>query len=167
MTVKYAYGTHEGLRRKVNEDCVGVFNVADVFTVALLLDGMGGVNGGRIASSTAYEVMATELELRLSFLLCDAQPIRQKSVGEVLLSACEAVNVAVREKARNDRSLQGMGTTMVAAVSYGAHCCILNVGDSRGYYFADGQIFPEILGLPFLVPGSCDPGSLRSRFPGR
>lgn len=140
MTVKYAYGTHAGLRREINEDRVGIFKVADVFTVALLLDGMGGVNGGRIASSTAYDVMATELELRLSFLLCDTEPIRLKNIGGVLLSACKVVNSAVREKARTDRSLHGMGTTMLAAVCYGAHCCILNVGDSRGYYLADGQV---------------------------
>ena len=138
--MEYAYGTDAGLCREINEDSVGVFNVGGVFTVALLLDGMGGANGGRIASSLALETMTTELELRLSFLLCTKDKILRKEVGEILAQACEAVNRTVWERADQNSELHGMGTTLVAAVLFGEHCCILNVGDSRGYYVSDGQI---------------------------
>jgi serine/threonine protein phosphatase PrpC len=93
--VKYAYGSDTGLCREMNEDCVGIFKIANTFTVALLLDGMGGANGGQIASLTAYEAMMTELELRLSFLLCSGEPIQQKTIGNELKQACEAVNSIV------------------------------------------------------------------------
>ena len=138
--MKYAYGSDTGLCREMNEDCVGIFKIANTFTVALLLDGMGGANGGQIASSTAYEAMMTELELRLSFLLCSGEPIQQKTIGNELKQACEAVNSIIWHKAKHASDLHGMGTTMVAAVCYGDRCCILNVGDSRCYYVSDGQI---------------------------
>lgn len=138
--MEYAYGTDTGMCREVNEDSVGVFDIGGVFTVALLLDGMGGANGGRIASSTAFETMATELELRLSFLLCTEECVHQKTVGQILKLACDEVNDVVWKKATNDPLLRGMGTTLVAAILFGNHCCILNVGDSRGYYISDGQI---------------------------
>ena len=138
--MEYAYGTDAGLCREVNEDRIGVFSVGDAFTVALLLDGMGGANGGRIASTTAYETMATELELRLSLLLCTEDSIHPKTVGRIMSQACEEVNRTVWEMARGNRELRGMGTTLVAAVFFADRCCILNVGDSRGYYCSDGQI---------------------------
>lgn len=138
--MEYAFDSDAGLYRKTNEDCVGVFTVSDVFTVALLLDGMGGVNGGMVASRMAYDTMATELELRLSFLLCEEGGITHRAVGDVMRQAAAAANKAVYDHARKNVELRGMGTTLVAAVFYGKHCCILNVGDSRAYYFADRQM---------------------------
>lgn len=138
--MEYAFLSDAGLYRMTNEDCVGVFTVSDVFTVALLLDGMGGVNGGTVASHMAYTTMATELELRLSFLLCEEGGITHRAVGDVLRSAAREANRAVYEHARQNVELRGMGTTLVAAVFYGKHCCILNVGDSRAYYFSEGQM---------------------------
>ena len=138
--MEYAYASDAGLYRKTNEDRVGIFTVEDVFTVALLLDGMGGVNGGKVASHTAYDVMASELELHLSFLLCKEGGVTHRDVGRALTLAAEQANRAVYEKGRQDEALQGMGTTLVAAVFYAGHCCILNVGDSRAYYFTDRQM---------------------------
>ena len=138
--MEYAYGSHPGLCREVNEDRVGVFSLDGVFTVALLLDGMGGTNGGKIASHTAYDTMMTELELRLSFLLLDESIISNSRIGKILADSAQVANHAVYDLAVNDPSLRGMGTTLVAAVFYQNHCCIYNVGDSRGYYISDGQI---------------------------
>ena len=138
--MEYAYLSDTGLYRKNNEDRVGVFTVSEVFTVALLLDGMGGVNGGKIASNTAYDAMATELDLRLSFLLCEGTRVTHRVIADILKESAEAANRVVYERARCDSELHGMGTTLVAAVFYGKHCCILNVGDSRAYYFSSGQI---------------------------
>ena len=138
--MEYACASDAGLYRKTNEDCVGIFTVSGVFTVALLLDGMGGVNGGKIASNTAYNTMETELELGLSFLLCTEGGVTHRAVADVVSMAAKAANRAIYEYARKQPDLRGMGTTLVAAVFYGNHCCILNVGDSRAYYFAENQI---------------------------
>ena len=54
--MKYAYASDVGNYREENEDTVAVFKVDDIFTVALLLDGMGGARGGKIASETACMV---------------------------------------------------------------------------------------------------------------
>ncbi len=138
--MEYAYGSHPGLCREVNEDRTGVFSLDGVFTVALLLDGMGGANGGKTASHTAYDIMATEIELRLSFLLLEDRQFTEKEIAEVLTSSADIANRAIYDMARADLSLHGMGTTLIAAVFYENHCCIYNVGDSRGYYIADTQI---------------------------
>ena len=138
--MKYAYGSDAGRVRECNEDRVGVFTVADTFTVALLLDGMGGTRGGMIASGLAFDTMVIELELRLSLLLCEEGVVTDLAVAEVLRSACAQANEVVWQKASEDPALSGMGTTLVAAVFYDDRCCILNVGDSRGYYLADRQI---------------------------
>ena len=138
--MEYALGSDPGRQREINEDCVGVFCVGNVFTVALLLDGMGGANGGKFASSSAYKTIVTELELRLSFLLCEEKGITGMDVGNILRQSAEVANGYLYDISRKDINLRGMGTTLVAAVFYGQHCCILNVGDSRGYYFSDGQV---------------------------
>lgn len=138
--MEYAYGSHPGLCRDVNEDCVGVFTLDGVFTIALLLDGMGGANGGKIASGIAYKAMMTELELRLSFLLLNGSPIAPTEVGRILSESAKVANSVVYDRAISDPQLTGMGTTLVAAVFFDNNCCIYNVGDSRGYYIADGQI---------------------------
>lgn len=138
--MEYAYGSHPGLCREVNEDCVGVSTLDGVFTVALLLDGMGGANGGKIASKTAYDTMMTELELRLSFLLLSGDRISPAEVGKVIEESVNAANKAVFNLAASDPALYGMGTTLVAAVFFENSCCICNIGDSRAYYIADKQI---------------------------
>lgn len=138
--MKYAYASDVGNYREENEDTVAVFKVDDIFTVALLLDGMGGARGGKIASETACRAMTTELELSLSLLLLESEIPSKKRVGEVLRSAVEAANRSVWTLAQKDASLKGMGTTLVAAVFYQNNCCVANVGDSRAYYGLEGQL---------------------------
>ena len=112
--MEYAYGTDAGLCREINEDKVHVFRVGGVFTVALLLDGMGGANGGRVASATACELMTTELELRLSFLLCTDDCVYKKSVEQILRSACDEVNYKVWKKANAPIQRQQLCTQKVS-----------------------------------------------------
>ena len=47
--------TDTGLVRKENQDAYRVENIAD-YTVAVVCDGMGGTNGGQIASSIGVKV---------------------------------------------------------------------------------------------------------------
>ena len=126
--MKYAYLTDTGIKREVNEDNVCVFTVGNIFTVALLLDGMGGMNGGKIASQTAMQVMQSELELGLMLLLTDMDNLNRNVVKEIMKRAALCANEVVYRKSQSNASLSGMGTTLVAAVFYGRNCCILNVG---------------------------------------
>src|SRR6202022_785536 len=55
----------------------------------------------------------------------------------VLLSAVEEANRRVLEAAHSDSSLEGMGTTLVAALEIGEELSIASVGDSRAYLLDD------------------------------
>jgi protein phosphatase len=58
--------------------------------------------------------------------------------SQVLLRAVEEANRRVLEAARNDSSLEGMGTTLVVALETGEGLLIASVGDSRAYLLDDG-----------------------------
>jgi serine/threonine protein phosphatase PrpC len=102
--------------------------VPRVFAVA---DGMGGHNGGEVASTVALDVLAdsyTDLSL----------------TG--LRGAAEVANEAVFRRAADDPELRGMGTTLVAIApvqdeSLGRESLAwINIGDSRLYRLRDGEL---------------------------
>jgi protein phosphatase len=87
----------------------------------LLADGMGGARGGERASQLAVETVAELLS--------------EKSAPDAsaLLHAVESANERVLAEARGNPRLDGMGTTLVAAVDLGESFAIASVGDSRAY----------------------------------
>jgi protein phosphatase len=116
--------TDIGQLRQVNEDYLfcsskPIGNLPNLFLVA---DGMGGHQGGQYASHRAVELL---LEL-----------IRESdSIDEiVILKDCiEEMNRRLWGEAKKNPSLEGMGTTLVAASIKGDTLAIANVGDSRLY----------------------------------
>lgn len=120
--------TDIGKKRKLNQDFVYVSekpvgNLPNVFVVA---DGMGGHNAGDYASKCTVETMVREI--RGSF---EKNPVR------ILGKAIRAANDQIRRRAREDESLYGMGTTVVAATCLGHYLQVANVGDSRLYIIND------------------------------
>ena len=116
--------TDIGKKRKLNQDYVYVSegtvgNLPNLFIVA---DGMGGHNAGDYASKCAVETMVREI--RGCF---EKNPIR------ILGKAIRLANDQIRRRAREDHSLYGMGTTVVAATCLGHYLQVANVGDSRLY----------------------------------
>ena len=116
--------TDIGRKRKLNQDFVyssdePVGNLKNVYIVA---DGMGGQQAGDYASKCTVETMVREI--RGCF---EQSPIR------ILSRAIRIANDQVRRKAREDESLYGMGTTVVAATVLGKYLQVANVGDSRLY----------------------------------
>jgi len=87
----------------------------------VLADGMGGAKAGERASRLAVDTVAETVLLA------------QRRDSQVLLSAMEEANRRVREAAHNDPSLEGMGTTLVAALEIDDALSIASVGDSRAY----------------------------------
>ena len=87
----------------------------------VLADGMGGAKAGERASRMAVDTVA-----EMVFLA-------QRRDSQVLLSAVEEANRRVREASHSDPSLEGMGTTLVAALEMGDGLSIASVGDSRAY----------------------------------
>ena len=92
----------------------------------VLADGMGGAKAGERASRMAVETVAEIVRL---------SPQRD---SQVLLTAVEEANRRVLEAAHSDPSLEGMGTTLVAALELDGDSSIASVGDSRAYLLDDG-----------------------------
>lgn len=98
----------------------------DLFVVC---DGVGGHQGGEVASSTAVEAIRDHFNQRTL-------------VG--LIEAVLYANRKVWEKAQGDPGLRGMGTTVCAAALVEedgeARVAVVNVGDSRGYLMRQGEL---------------------------
>ncbi len=120
--------TDIGRKRKLNQDFIylsdtPIGNLPNVFIVA---DGMGGHNAGDYASRYAVETLVEEIEI--SF---------EKNPVKILGRAIDRANRMIRQRAREDISYSGMGTTMVIATFIGRYLEVANVGDSRLYVISD------------------------------
>ena len=116
----------KGLVRENNEDRIG-FD-ADL-AIAVLADGMGGLNAGEVASSVTVETIVRELR--------GCVEIDEDSVEEAILEA----NAQVLERSSKRAESGGMGTTVVVwALTSAGQCFIAHVGDSRAYRLRSGVL---------------------------
>ena len=123
--------TNIGRRRKLNQDYVytseqPVGAMPNLFVVA---DGMGGHNAGDYASKLAVNTIVERIG-----------STDEKLPAKALAQAIADANTAVRECAGRAPELEGMGTTVVAAVCVGDELHVANVGDSRLYVVSGHKI---------------------------
>lgn len=129
------YGqTHIGLVRENNQDAIEYGTLNDTTQYAVVCDGMGGANGGNIASKIAVEVIGSRIR----------DGYRENpnigSPEHLLTSAMATANVGVYDRAQKEPELSGMGTTVVAVITCGHTAYISHVGDSRLYLYRDGSL---------------------------
>jgi serine/threonine protein phosphatase PrpC len=120
-----AFGLSDaGCVRSNNEDYFISDSESGIF---ILADGMGGANAGEYASRLSAEMM-------YEYLLNTATDTGIAMLERGFVEA----NWAVREAARNNAELIGMGTTLLVARDIGeARMQIGSVGDSRAYLRSD------------------------------
>ena len=129
------YGqTHIGLVRENNQDALEYGTLNDVAQYAVVCDGMGGANGGNIASKIAVEVIGSRIR---DGYRDNPNP---GSPEHLLTSAMATANAGVYDRAQKEPHLSGMGTTVVAVITYGHTAYISHVGDSRLYLYRDGNL---------------------------
>jgi protein phosphatase len=128
MTTDTVALTDVGRDRPHNEDAVYAGTVDD-WTLLVVADGMGGHSAGDVASETAIETFVDTLE---DGAIEDSET--------ALVAGVRAANERLHEMAAEDPELDGMGTTLVAALVAEGTATIVNVGDSRAYHTADGDI---------------------------
>ena len=136
----------------------------DGYTVAVVCDGMGGTQGGRMASAIAVETFTRELSRSLRPGMSAGQ-LEQAAGYAVALS-----NDAVREYGLAHPGFERMGTTLVSAVVRDDLALVSNVGDSRAYYITEAGI-TRITKDHSLVETMVDHGDITAdearRHPGR
>ena len=126
--------TDIGAVRSRNEDAFDYGNLSDGAAWAVVCDGMGGVHGGKVASTVAVEIVSDKIRK------CYNTSMSVSSLENLLLSTVTTANVHVFDRAIYDENLKGMGTTIVAAVVKNNEACIAHAGDSRAYIISGGKI---------------------------
>ena len=120
-------GTDVGRARTGNED--SYFCGQTVFAVA---DGLGGHQGGEVASAAAVEPLAR---------LDGGEFADPRDAAEALANAIREANEAILDRAAGDPALYGMGTTVTAAAVAGdGQLQLAHVGDSRAYLLREGGL---------------------------
>ncbi len=125
--MKVDFRTEVGAVRASNEDSCecGLFSPDSAW--AIVCDGMGGANGGNVASAVALEKMR-------QFLMDGFhENLSRENIKSLMLNAVSRANEAVYEMSQQRDGLRGMGTTGVLLIATKGLLHVAHVGDSRAY----------------------------------
>ena len=137
MQIKTLATTHIG-RRQNNEDAHCVVPELGLYAVA---DGMGGYEGGEVASAMAVDTIRDFLERNATdhALTWPIGASSRRSFAEnLVLSAITLAHRAILS--HKDAHLREMGTTVAMMLRHRHHFVIGHVGDSRVYRLRGGEL---------------------------
>ena len=129
--IKTAFASSIGRIRKSNQDSVQVFKNKNNALMAIVCDGMGGHQGGDVASTMAVSHLGHNF-VDTDFFDCDRA---QKWLNVQLSSE----NETILKTADRFPDLNGMGTTIVLAIVFANEALIAHLGDSRAYGYSAGE----------------------------
>lgn len=135
ITIRPGNAQHIGVR-KDQQDAFGFTDLEDKpflkhgGSLAVVADGMGGLNFGDLASRLAVHVFLREY----------MKKNMEETPKDALLRSLLAANRAVYEMACEKNIENEIGTTLVAAVINYNWLYWISVGDSRLYLFRNGQM---------------------------
>ena len=115
----------KGLLRENNEDSIYVNDKVGVYVLA---DGMGGHEGGEMASNIAVNTIAK--------ILCSTHADRQKKNFQLIVhKALVEANKEIILFRKRDINLANMGTTVVISIFLNQVLYYTHLGDSRAYLY--------------------------------
>ena len=135
LEIHASLATNAGCVRAGNQDAAIFTRPSDDRTlvthgvIAVVADGMGGSNGGEVASALACERIP-----KVYFAMNGPAPA-------ALRASLETVNREIYQASQAQPHLRGMGTTAVAFAITRSHGWLAYVGDSRLYLIRRGQIY--------------------------
>ncbi len=127
--------TDVGRVRSHNEDS---YLVDDEIGLYLVADGMGGHAGGAHASQTCVEVVDKVVRRGLGGVGTLPRESASAALNELLGASASEASARIFDKAQEDASLHGMGTTLTGMLFQGDRGYVVHVGDSRCYLFRQG-----------------------------
>ena len=119
-------GCDIGKVRTENQDSVRAEAFPDG-VLALVCDGMGGMQNGSAASKIA--ICSAEEKFRAEY----REGMPAEEICELLRRCAAEANQKVYQAAVHSSVPSRMGTTLVGAFARDDVCCLVNVGDSRAY----------------------------------
>lgn len=145
---KFSVITDVGRKRPNNQDS---YYVCDKWCI--VADGMGGHNGGEVASRYAIEIIKKNLMQE------------SLSIDVLLKNAIREANTAIYNMSLEDPTLEGMGTTAVLCYFNGNEAVVAHVGDSRAYHLSplglrqvtsDHSIVQQLIESGTITPGEAE-----------
>lgn len=132
--MKFACKTDIGRVRRSNQDSYAVGELPGGVAWGIVCDGMGGANGGNIASGTAVKTVSERIA-------SSWRPgMGGNSIANMLKSVVAAANVNVFDMSKSVEALAGMGTTIVVVLIADGVAHLVHAGDSRAYHLHDGHL---------------------------
>lgn len=119
--------TDIGKAREINQDYYYI-PTTDKLDLYILADGMGGYNGGEVASKLAIDSVKKYIENNF-----EKEKETKESILNLIKSAIEYANMIVYKKSKEVKELEGMGTTLDVSLIYNNKIYIGHIGDSRVY----------------------------------
>ncbi len=132
--MKIVAKTDIGLTRTSNQDSYAAGELPGSVAWAVVCDGMGGTNGGNLASSTAVKIISERISSSYR------QGMSFSSIKNMFMSAIIAANVCVYDMSKENPELSGMGTTVVVAIVADERVYVAHAGDSRAYILTSGKL---------------------------
>lgn len=129
--IKTAFASSIGRVRESNQDFVQIFQNRVGVTMAIVCDGMGGHQGGDVASTMAVSHLGhnfANTDLHDKNLARKWLDVQLRSENETILKAADRFP-----------DLNGMGTTIVLAIFFDQEVLIAHLGDSRAYSYSEGN----------------------------
>ncbi len=114
--------------RKENQDSAG-FRETELGSLIVVCDGMGGMQGGSVASQLAVQTILETV----------ATADRKTNPSAILVQAIKNANSAIIERGQCNPNLRGMGTTATVLLLTPCSALTAYVGDSRIYQFRNGK----------------------------
>lgn len=128
MSIMASGETNIGMKRKTNQDSIFLLPQHNFFLVA---DGMGGHNGGDIASQLSTKLFPEFIKENFDKI----EPV------DLMSNAVVHVNNQIYAESEKNAELKGMGTTISAILFKEKHLYVANVGDSRIYMVNKAKLF--------------------------
>ncbi len=118
----------KGKLREQNEDYYYVSDEDKIPGLYMLADGMGGYEGGEVASRLAIDAAARYIGNHFDLI-----EHMKEDILELIEDAMKYANEIVFDVAKNSEDLQSMGTTLEICLIYNNRAYIGHIGDSRIY----------------------------------
>ncbi|MBL4682379.1 MAG: Stp1/IreP family PP2C-type Ser/Thr phosphatase [Pseudomonadales bacterium] len=139
--IEFTNQTDVGRVRDHNEDYI---HSEESIGLAVLADGMGGLNAGEVASSMSVHLLVNELTAYRNGTSLLEKEIGQDSDDsmevQVVKHAIEKANSAVFHVSQTQAQCRGMGTTIVVSLFYDDKVAVGHIGDSRMYRFRNHRL---------------------------
>lgn len=119
--------TDVGRVRSSNQDSYAAGEFRNGVAWAVVCDGMGGYAGGNVASSTAVKSISERITAAYR------ENMESASIKNLLVTAIKNANYEIFDASKDSEELQGMGTTVVAALMTDNNVYVAHAGDSRAY----------------------------------